>query len=192
VCYAAALHHGQDAAERLHRGHWNQQQATVQPDMSHHSFCCWLFCGVQVHYIMDEMLLSGCIVDTGINSKQQCSLTCHTTRPAAGYSVVCRCTTSWTKCCCSATTLQPDVTGHSTCCCLFCGAQVHYIMDEMLLSGCIVEPDMPAILFCCWLPCDVYVQVHYIMDEMLLNGCIVDTNKINILEPVQLLENVPT
>eukprot|EP00882_Tetradesmus_deserticola_P006744 GHRQ01007099.1.p1 GENE.GHRQ01007099.1~~GHRQ01007099.1.p1 ORF type:complete len:146 (+),score=64.83 GHRQ01007099.1:365-802(+) len=34
--------------------------------------------------------------------------------------------------------------------------------------------------------------VHYIMDEMLLNGCIVDTNKINILEPVQLLENVPT
>jgi hypothetical protein len=35
-------------------------------------------------------------------------------------------------------------------------------------------------------------QVHYIMDEMLLNGCIVDTNKINILEPVQLLENVPS
>jgi AP-4 complex subunit sigma-1 len=33
-------------------------------------------------------------------------------------------------------------------------------------------------------------QVHYIMDEMLLNGCIVDTNKQNILEPVQLLENV--
>jgi hypothetical protein len=30
------------------------------------------------------------------------------------------------------------------------------------------------------------------MDEMLLNGCIVDTNKSNILEPVQLLENVPT
>jgi hypothetical protein len=28
------------------------------------------------------------------------------------------------------------------------------------------------------------------MDEMLLNGCIVDTNKTNILEPVQLLENV--
>lgn len=34
------------------------------------------------------------------------------------------------------------------------------------------------------------VQVHYIMDEMLMNGCIVDTNKQNILEPVQLLENV--
>lgn len=32
--------------------------------------------------------------------------------------------------------------------------------------------------------------MHYIMDEMLLNGCIVDTNKTNILEPVQLLENV--
>jgi hypothetical protein len=31
-------------------------------------------------------------------------------------------------------------------------------------------------------------QVHYILDEMLLNGCIVDTNKQNILEPVQLLE----
>lgn len=35
-------------------------------------------------------------------------------------------------------------------------------------------------------------QVHYIMDEMLMNGCIVDTNKQNILEPVQLLENLST
>jgi AP-4 complex subunit sigma-1 len=35
-------------------------------------------------------------------------------------------------------------------------------------------------------------QVHYIVDEMLLNGCIVDTNKQNILEPVQLLETVST
>jgi AP-4 complex subunit sigma-1 len=34
------------------------------------------------------------------------------------------------------------------------------------------------------------IQVHYIMDEMLLNGCIVDTNKANILEPVQLLETI--
>ncbi|GAX77536.1 hypothetical protein CEUSTIGMA_g4980.t1 [Chlamydomonas eustigma] len=33
-------------------------------------------------------------------------------------------------------------------------------------------------------------MVHYIMDEMLLNGCIVDTNKANILEPVQLLETI--
>mmetsp|Transcript_8611 Transcript_8611/g.21344 ORF Transcript_8611/g.21344 Transcript_8611/m.21344 type:complete len:146 (-) Transcript_8611:405-842(-) len=33
-------------------------------------------------------------------------------------------------------------------------------------------------------------MVHYIMDEMLLNGYIVDTNKTNILEPVQLLEQV--
>ncbi len=33
-------------------------------------------------------------------------------------------------------------------------------------------------------------QVHYIMDEMLLNGCIVDTNRANILEPVQLLETI--
>ena len=37
-------------------------------------------------------------------------------------------------------------------------------------------------------PC--HWQVHYIMDEMLLNGCIVDTNKANILEPVQLLETI--
>jgi len=28
------------------------------------------------------------------------------------------------------------------------------------------------------------------VDEMLLNGCIVDTNKGNILEPVELLEHV--
>lgn len=36
------------------------------------------------------------------------------------------------------------------------------------------------------LPC--LCQVHYIMDEMLLNGYIADTNKANILEPVQLLD----
>lgn len=44
----------------------------------------------------------------------------------------------------------------------------------------------------CWLSCCCMCcrQVHYIMDEMLMNGCIVDTNKQNILEPVQLLENV--
>jgi hypothetical protein len=35
-----------------------------------------------------------------------------------------------------------------------------------------------------------HCQVHYILDEMLLNGCVVDTNKANILEPVQLLEQV--
>lgn len=33
-------------------------------------------------------------------------------------------------------------------------------------------------------------MVHYIMDEMLINGCVVDTNKANVLEPVQLLETV--
>ncbi|PNH11076.1 AP-4 complex subunit sigma [Tetrabaena socialis] len=33
-------------------------------------------------------------------------------------------------------------------------------------------------------------MVHYILDEMLVNGQIVDTNKTNILEPVQLLEQV--
>lgn len=36
------------------------------------------------------------------------------------------------------------------------------------------------------------LQVHYILDEMLLCGQIVDTNKTNILEPVQLLEQVQT
>ena len=32
------------------------------------------------------------------------------------------------------------------------------------------------------------VQAHFIVDEMLMNGCIVETNKQNILAPVQLLE----
>ena len=32
------------------------------------------------------------------------------------------------------------------------------------------------------------LQAHFIVDEMLINGCIVDTNKQNILTPVQLLE----
>lgn len=31
-------------------------------------------------------------------------------------------------------------------------------------------------------------QAHFIVDEMLMNGCIVETNKHNILAPVQLLE----
>lgn len=33
-------------------------------------------------------------------------------------------------------------------------------------------------------------MVHYIMEEMLAAGAIMDTNKANILEPVQLLEQV--
>lgn len=45
--------------------------------------------------------------------------------------------------------------------------------------------DLPPAHPCCPPP-----QVHYILDEMLLNGCIIDTNKQNILEPVQLLEQV--
>ena len=32
------------------------------------------------------------------------------------------------------------------------------------------------------------LQAHFIVDEMLMNGCIVETNKQNILAPVQLLE----
>lgn len=31
-------------------------------------------------------------------------------------------------------------------------------------------------------------MAHFILDEMLMNGCIVETNKNNILAPVQLLE----
>lgn len=34
------------------------------------------------------------------------------------------------------------------------------------------------------------VQVHYILDEMLLNGAMVDTNKANILDPIQLLDTL--
>ena len=31
-------------------------------------------------------------------------------------------------------------------------------------------------------------QAHFIVDEMLMNGSIVETNKQNILAPIQLLE----
>jgi len=31
-------------------------------------------------------------------------------------------------------------------------------------------------------------QAHFIVDEMLMNGCVVETNKHNILAPVQLLD----
>ena len=33
-----------------------------------------------------------------------------------------------------------------------------------------------------------WLQAHFIVDEMLMNGCIVDTNKQNVLAPVQLLD----
>ena len=32
------------------------------------------------------------------------------------------------------------------------------------------------------------LQAHFIVDEMLMNGCIVETNKQNVLAPVQLLD----
>ena len=32
------------------------------------------------------------------------------------------------------------------------------------------------------------MQAHFIVDEMLMNGAIVETNKQNILAPIQLLE----
>jgi len=35
---------------------------------------------------------------------------------------------------------------------------------------------------------DVVQQAHFIVDEMLMNGSIVETNKQNILAPIQLLE----
>eukprot|EP00742_Colponemidia_sp_Colp-10_P002443 GILJ01002604.1.p1 GENE.GILJ01002604.1~~GILJ01002604.1.p1 ORF type:complete len:144 (-),score=18.94 GILJ01002604.1:50-481(-) len=31
-------------------------------------------------------------------------------------------------------------------------------------------------------------KAHFILDEMVMNGCIVDTNKANILGPIQLME----
>ena len=31
---------------------------------------------------------------------------------------------------------------------------------------------------------------HFILDEMLMNGCVVETNKQNILQPIQLLDKV--
>ncbi|KAK9824391.1 hypothetical protein WJX72_009950 [[Myrmecia] bisecta] len=31
-------------------------------------------------------------------------------------------------------------------------------------------------------------MAHFIVDEMLMNGCIVETNKTNVLAPIQLLE----
>ena len=32
------------------------------------------------------------------------------------------------------------------------------------------------------------MQAHFVLDEMLMNGCIFETNKVNVLAPVQLLE----
>ena len=34
----------------------------------------------------------------------------------------------------------------------------------------------------------VRLQAHFVLDEMLCNGCVVETNKTNVLLPVQLLE----
>ncbi len=35
---------------------------------------------------------------------------------------------------------------------------------------------------------DDVTQAHFILDEMLVNGAIVETNKANVLLPVQLLD----
>lgn len=34
----------------------------------------------------------------------------------------------------------------------------------------------------------LWVQAHFVLDEMLVNGCIFETNKANVLQPVQLLD----
>lgn len=31
-------------------------------------------------------------------------------------------------------------------------------------------------------------KAHYILDEMVMNGCIIETNKNNVLAPIQLLD----
>ena len=31
-------------------------------------------------------------------------------------------------------------------------------------------------------------KAHFILDEMVMNGCIIETNKMNVLAPVQLLD----
>merc|ERR550539_1017896 len=31
-------------------------------------------------------------------------------------------------------------------------------------------------------------KAHFILDEMVMNGCIVETNKINVLKPIALME----
>ena len=31
-------------------------------------------------------------------------------------------------------------------------------------------------------------KAHFILDEMVMNGCIIETNKTNVLAPVQLLD----
>lgn len=31
-------------------------------------------------------------------------------------------------------------------------------------------------------------KAHFILDEMVMNGCIIETNKANVLQPVQLLD----
>lgn len=55
--------------------------------------------------------------------------------------------------------------------------------------------------WCCWQGCccglratatgagvPALLQAHFILDEMLSNGCVVETNKHNVLAPIQLLD----
>lgn len=35
-------------------------------------------------------------------------------------------------------------------------------------------------------------KAHFILEEMVMNGCIVETNKINVLKPVTLLDKEAT
>ena len=51
-------------------------------------------------------------------------------------------------------------------------------------SRCLTSPAGPVANYM-W---HGHVQAHFIVDEMLMNGCLVETNKQNVLQPVQLLE----
>ena len=31
-------------------------------------------------------------------------------------------------------------------------------------------------------------KAHFMLEEMVMNGCIVETNKVNILSPIQLMD----
>lgn len=57
-------------------------------------------------------------------------------------------------------------------------AQPRFVFNLRFLSRITLNANPPMTV----------AQAHFIVDEMLMNGCIVDTNKQNILAPIQLLE----
>jgi AP-4 complex subunit sigma-1 len=49
----------------------------------------------------------------------------------------------------------------------------------------------PTLLACAQCELDIMFNLekaHFILDEMVMNGCIIETNKNNVLAPVQLLD----